>query len=114
MLFIFSVDFKNQPFGFIQNILTCWVDMIIDVWQNGQPAKFFKAMAHPSRVLIVEELTDGERCVCDLTEKIGADISTVSKHLSVMKNAGLVIDEKRQSGLLPPARPLNPHVFRLC
>jgi ArsR family transcriptional regulator len=58
-------------------------------------AKIFKAMAHPSRVLIVEELTEGERCVCDLTEKIGADISTVSKHLSVMKNAGLVLDEKR-------------------
>ncbi len=58
-------------------------------------AKIFKAMAHPSRVLIVEELTAGERCVCDLTEKIGADISTVSKHLSVMKNAGLLLDEKR-------------------
>ncbi|MBN2428914.1 MAG: winged helix-turn-helix transcriptional regulator [Deltaproteobacteria bacterium] len=58
-------------------------------------AKIFKALAHPSRVLIVEELADGERCVCDLTEKVGADISTVSKHLSVMKNAGLVLDEKR-------------------
>lgn len=58
-------------------------------------AKIFKALAHPSRVLIIEELTEGERCVCDLTEKIGADISTVSKHLSVMKNAGLLLDEKR-------------------
>jgi DNA-binding transcriptional ArsR family regulator len=57
--------------------------------------KIFKAITHPSWVLIIEELTDGERCVCDLTEKIDADISTVSKHLSVMKNAGLVIDEKR-------------------
>jgi ArsR family transcriptional regulator len=58
-------------------------------------ARIFKALGHPSRVLIVEELAEGERCVCELTEKVGADISTVSKHLSVMKNAGIVIDEKR-------------------
>jgi DNA-binding transcriptional ArsR family regulator len=54
-----------------------------------------KALAHPSRVFIAEALIDGERCVCELTELVGADISTVSKHLSVMKNAGLVEIEKR-------------------
>ena len=44
-------------------------------------AKVLKAMAHPSRLFILEELNKGERCVCDLTEMIGADVSTVSKHL---------------------------------
>ena len=58
-------------------------------------ANVIKALAHPSRVLIAETLIDGERCVCELTELVGADISTVSKHLSVMKNAGLVEIEKR-------------------
>ncbi|MDD5087760.1 MAG: metalloregulator ArsR/SmtB family transcription factor [bacterium] len=58
-------------------------------------ANIFKALAHPSRLLIVEELAKRERCVCELTEKIGADVSTVSKHLSVLKNAGIVSDEKR-------------------
>ncbi|SEA44331.1 ArsR family transcriptional regulator [Desulfuromusa kysingii] len=58
-------------------------------------AKVLKAMAHPSRLFMIEELSKGERCVCELTEMIGADISTVSKHLSVLKQAGLVIDEKR-------------------
>ena len=58
-------------------------------------AHVIKALAHPSRVLIAEALIDGERCVCDLTALVGADISTVSKHLSVMKNAGLVEIEKR-------------------
>src|SRR5210317_68444 len=58
-------------------------------------AKVLKAMAHPSRLFILEELEQGERCVCDLTEKIGADISTISKHLSVLKQAGIVIDDKR-------------------
>lgn len=58
-------------------------------------ARVLKAMAHPSRLLIIEELAQSERCVCDLTVMIGADVSTVSKHLSVLKQAGLVIDDKR-------------------
>lgn len=58
-------------------------------------AKVLKALAHPSRLFIVEELEKEERCVCDLTEMIGADVSTVSKHLSVLKQAGIVTDDKR-------------------
>ncbi|PKN21012.1 MAG: transcriptional regulator [Deltaproteobacteria bacterium HGW-Deltaproteobacteria-6] len=58
-------------------------------------AAIIKAMAHPSRLLIIEELNKNERCVGELTDMIGADTSTVSKHLSVLKNAGLVTDEKR-------------------
>jgi ArsR family transcriptional regulator len=58
-------------------------------------AKVMKALAHPSRLFIVDELSRGERCVCDLTEMIGADVSTVSKHLALLKRAGVVLDEKR-------------------
>jgi DNA-binding transcriptional ArsR family regulator len=58
-------------------------------------ARVLKAMAHPSRLFILEELEKEERCVCDLTAMIGADVSTVSKHLSVLKQAGLVSDDKR-------------------
>jgi ArsR family transcriptional regulator len=58
-------------------------------------ARVLKALAHPTRLFIVEELEKQERCVCELTEMIGADISTVSKHLSVMKQAGIVLDDKR-------------------
>ena len=58
-------------------------------------AHVLKAMAHPSRLCIVEELAQRERCVCELTEIIGADMSTVSKHLTVLKQAGIVTDEKR-------------------
>jgi ArsR family transcriptional regulator len=58
-------------------------------------ARIIKALAHPSRLLIVDELARGERCVCELTEMVGADISTVSKHLSVLKNGGIVADERR-------------------
>lgn len=58
-------------------------------------ARIIKALAHPTRLFVVDELAKGERCVCELTEMIGADMSTVSKHLSVLKLAGLVADEKR-------------------
>jgi ArsR family transcriptional regulator len=60
-------------------------------------AKILKAMAHASRLFILNELTKGECCVCDLTELVGADNSTVSKHLSVLREAGLVSSEKRGS-----------------
>lgn len=58
-------------------------------------ALVFKALGHPTRVFLVQELSKGEECVCRLTEKVGADMSTVSKHLSILKNAGVVSDEKR-------------------
>ncbi|MEN6493487.1 MAG: metalloregulator ArsR/SmtB family transcription factor [Thermoguttaceae bacterium] len=63
---------------------------------NEARVRVFKALAHPTRLFIVEELSRvDERCVCKLTEMIGADISTVSKHLTVLKNAGLIADDKR-------------------
>ncbi|ALC18042.1 transcriptional regulator, ArsR family [Desulfuromonas soudanensis] len=58
-------------------------------------ARVLKAMAHPTRLFIIEELEKEERCVCDLTAMIGADVSTVSKHLSVLRQAGIVVDDKR-------------------
>ncbi len=58
-------------------------------------AQVMKALAHPTRLFIVDQLAQGERCVCELTEMIGADVSTVSRHLSVLKAAGIVADEKR-------------------
>ncbi len=58
-------------------------------------ARIIKAMAHPTRLFIVDELSQGKRCVCELRDMIGADISTVSKHLAILRNAGVVQDEKR-------------------
>ena len=58
-------------------------------------AKIIKAVAHPTRLFIVEELSKKPRCVCELTKMIGSDMSTVSKHLTQLKNAGIVRDEKQ-------------------
>jgi len=57
--------------------------------------KVLKALAHPARLWMVEQLEGGERCVCELVEGLGLDFSTVSKHLLVLKNAGVVADDKR-------------------
>jgi ArsR family transcriptional regulator len=53
-------------------------------------AGIIKAMAHPTRLLILNSLKKKETCVCELRDLVGDDISTVSKHLLVLKNAGLV------------------------
>ena len=58
-------------------------------------AEIMKALAHPTRLFIVDFLTDGEKCVCEIVEQVGVDISTISKQLLVIKNAGLLQDEKR-------------------
>ncbi len=58
-------------------------------------ARIAKALAHPSRLLLLDALQEQERCVCELTELVGADQSTVSKHLAILKNVGLVEDRKQ-------------------
>lgn len=58
-------------------------------------AEILKALAHPSRALMAGALTEGERSVGELTTLVGADVSTVSKHLAIMRRAGVVHVEKR-------------------
>lgn len=58
-------------------------------------ANVYKALGHPTRLWIVEELSKGERCVCEFVKEIDADFSTISKHLNLLKQAGIVEDEKR-------------------
>ena len=58
-------------------------------------AAVFKALAHPARLFMVEQIAQGEKCVCELVGMVGLDASTVSKHLTVLRNAGVLADEKR-------------------
>jgi len=60
-------------------------------------AEIAKAIAHPLRIAIVNFLKDGEQCVCDIAEYTGSERSNVSRHLSVMANAGLL--DYRKEGL---------------
>lgn len=67
-------------------------------------ARIFKALGHPARLQMVQAVADGPRCVCELTELVGLDVSTISRHLSVLKTAG-VLDDERQG---------NKIFYRLC
>jgi DNA-binding transcriptional ArsR family regulator len=58
-------------------------------------ARILKSLAHPTRIFIVDKLAEKPHCVCELTEMIGADTSTVSKHLSILKSAGIISDRKQ-------------------
>jgi ArsR family transcriptional regulator len=66
-----------------------------DMLLCGAKAKILKALAHPTRLYMVEELAEGEKCVCEFVNETGLDFSTVSKHLSLLKDAGIVRDDKR-------------------
>ena len=53
-------------------------------------ARSFHALADPKRLEIVRLLTKGERCVCDLTDVVGAKQPLLSFHLKILREAGLV------------------------
>jgi len=60
--------------------------------------KILKALAHETRLFIIETLKK-TKSVSELTLLVGSDISTVSKHLSILKNAGIVKSEKKGKNL---------------
>jgi len=60
-------------------------------------AEVIQAIAHPIRLAIVDYLADGEQCVCDIAEHVGAQRSNVSRHLAVMLRAGVL--DCRKDGL---------------
>ena len=76
--------------------------------------KIIKALAHPTRLYIVEELAQGEKCVCKFVDAIKADFSTISKHLLILKNAGVVQDEKRGQQVFYKLRMLCIPEFIAC
>ena len=58
-------------------------------------AGVFKALGHPERLRVVRALAEGSRCVCELHEACPSDLSTLSKHLAVLKRAGVLTSERR-------------------
>jgi len=59
------------------------------------PDTIFKALGNPARLTLVRTLQGGEHCVCDLVEAVGLGWSTTSKHLEILRDAGVVGSEKR-------------------
>lgn len=62
-----------------------------------QMAALMKALAHPVRLFIIDQLKTKDCCVCELQEMIGYDMSTVSRHLAVLRNAGIINSRKHNN-----------------
>lgn len=58
-------------------------------------SRIIKAISHPTRLFIAEQIRDRELCVNEIQEMIGDDISTISKHLRILKNSNLVDIDRR-------------------
>jgi DNA-binding transcriptional ArsR family regulator len=78
----------------------------------GRIADRLKAMADPMRLEILHALQGGERCVNDILGQVGGSQANVSKHLSVLRRAGLV--ECRREGVNVYYRIEDPTVFSIC
>jgi ArsR family transcriptional regulator, arsenate/arsenite/antimonite-responsive transcriptional repressor len=70
--------------------------MVTDVnyEQAKERADILKALAHPIRVLLVDALNRGDRCVNELNELVDVDQSTISRHLAQLKKVGIVSERK--------------------
>lgn len=61
-----------------------------------EEAEVFKALGHPTRLWIVKQLADGqEHCVCEFVDAIGVQFATISQHLTILRQAGIVESDKR-------------------
>ncbi len=74
-------------------------------------AAILKALAQPVRLRIVEILRDGERCVCEILPLLGEEQANTSKHLSVLRQAGIV--EFRKEGVSSYYRVKDKRVFKI-
>lgn len=78
----------------------CLVEMETQKDRPLDAAAVFKALGHPARLKVARELAAGERCVFDLVTLTGLGWSTVSRHLSVMREAGVLAFERRGQQLV--------------
>lgn len=83
-------DLGKQFYKYIQSIID-------DRELYKLKAQVAKALAHESRLMIIDALYEKDMCVSELTEMVGADQSTVSKHLALLKQAGIILDRKESS-----------------
>jgi len=75
-------------------------------------AEMFKALSHPMRLFMLEKLRERTWCVCELAAEVGIEKSVASKHLSQLKAAGIIEDEKH--GTLVEYRLVAPCILEMA
>lgn len=66
-----------------------------DLMQATECARYLKALSEPDRLKIIQCLQSGPKNVSELADLLGRELVNVSHHLGVLRNAGLVLDEKQ-------------------
>ena len=61
---------------------------------NRNYVNVFKALSDPNRIRILKMLVGREQCMCEVREVLNLSNSTVSKHLTILRDAGLLLDSK--------------------
>lgn len=79
--------------------------------ENKLKAKVFYALSDPTRLKIINFLRKGEKCVCEITPHLGIAQPLVSRHLKVLKSAGLLKDRKQGNNRLYAVT--HPRVFEI-
>lgn len=74
-------------------------------------AEFFKALAHPIRIRILDCLRDGEKCVNELSEILQIEPANVSQQLAILRVRGIVLGRKSGSNVYYSVA--DPMIFRL-
>jgi ArsR family transcriptional regulator, arsenate/arsenite/antimonite-responsive transcriptional repressor len=68
---------------------------MIPLKDPGQTARWFRALGDETRLKILERLSEGEQCVCDLTDALEAGQSLMLFHLKTLKDVGLLRDRRQ-------------------
>lgn len=66
---------------------------------------FGKAVGDPTRARILNALRQAELCVCELVDALEISPSTLSTHLQILRNAGVVVTEKRRAWIIYSIEP---------
>jgi ArsR family transcriptional regulator len=74
-------------------------------------AEILKTLAQPTRLKILETLRNGEKCICEIVPAINGEQSNVSRHISLMEKAHLVIT--RKEGVRVMVKVKNPEIFEI-
>lgn len=74
-------------------------------------ADTLKAIAHPTRIEILQQLQEGERCVCEIFPALNIEQPNVSRHLSILKKEGIV--SSRKEGLKVIYRVNDQRIYRM-
>jgi len=80
---------------------------LLHVWK----AEFFKALAHPARIRILEYLRDGERSAGEILEALGLEQSNASQHLAVLRNKNILVSRREGTSVLYSVR--DPMLYQI-